>query len=195
MTMESNHSPESTALADRHYEILSDIRRSVRYHDHRRRFYLDLRSAINFVTIIAGSASVASAFAASGIQALQWMAGAFVAFLAAIDLVVGTVEKATLHTDLYRRFIRLEKRMLTPESMNSESLTSIELEQLDIEMVEPPVYHALNRSCQNELLRSEGRPELFLPLSWFHRTFRNFLHFPNLPATQRSDGSSSTASG
>lgn len=193
--MENNHSPEPTALLDRHYEILFDIRRSVRYHDHRRRFYLNLRSAINFFTIIAGSAAVASAFAASGIQALQWVSGAFVAVLAAIDLVVGTVDKATLHTDLYRRFIRLEKRMLNPGSLTSEALTSIESEQLDIEMDEPPVYHALNRSCHNELLRSEGRPELYETLSWSHRTFRNLLHFPNLPATQRSGESSNAGSG
>lgn len=192
--MEPNHSPESTALADRHYEILSDIRRSVRYHDHRRRFYLNLRSMISFFTIIAGSAAVAAAFAASAIQLLQWVPGAFVAVLAAIDLVVGTVEKATLHTDLYRRFIRLEKRMLDLGSQSSEFLNLIESEQLDIEMEEPPVYHALNRSCQNELLRSEGRPELFLPLSWFHLTFRNFLHFPNLPPTQPS-GESRTSGG
>ena len=84
--------------------------------------------------------------------------------------------------------------MLDPRSLSEEFLTSIESEQLDIEMNEPPVYHALNRSCQNELLRSEGRPELFLPLGRFHRTFRNFLHFPNLPAAQRSGESGSTGS-
>lgn len=183
MTMKNNHSPESTALHDRHYEVLFGIRRSVRYHDHRRRFYSSVGSTINFFIVIGACLIVASTFAGS--EALQRAAGAFVAVLVAIDLVSGTVEKATLHADLYRRFIHLEKRMLNPGSLNSEALTSIESVQLDIEMDEPSVYHALNRSCHNEILRSEGRPELFETLNWFHRTFRNLLHFPNLPPTQR----------
>lgn len=193
--MEHNHSPESTASLDRHYEILFGIRRSVRYHDHRRRFYMDLRSTISIVTMVAGSAVIGSAFAESAVPPLQWGTGALIAVLAIIDLVVGTGDKATLHTVLYRSFIHLEKRMLDPGSLSEEFLTSVESEQLDIEMNEPPVYHALNRSCQNELLRSEGRPELFLPLSWFHRAFRNFLHFPNLPAGQRSGESGNSGSG
>ena len=193
--MEHNHSPESTALADRHYEILSDVRRSVRYHDHRRRFYFNLRSTTNIVTMLAGSAVMGSAFAATAVPPLQWGMGALVAVLAVLDLAAGTGDRAVLHTELYRRFIRLEQRLLDPRSLSSEFLTSIESEQLDIEMEEPPVYHALNRSCQNELLRSEGRPELFLPLSWFHRTFRNLLHFPNLPATQRSRAFSNDGGG
>ena len=184
--MEHNHSPEATASLDRHYEILSDVRRSVRYHDHRRRFYFNLRSTTNVVTMLAGSAVIGSALAATAVPPLQWGMGALVAALAVLDLAAGTVDKAGLHTELYRRFIRLEQRLLDPGSLSAEALTSIEWERLDIEIYEPPVYHALNRSCQNELLRSEGRPEPFLPLSWFHRTFRNLLHFPNLPPTQRS---------
>ena len=191
--MKQDRSAECTVSHERHYNVLFGIRRSVRYHDHRRKFYLNLRAWINFFTIIAGSATVASAVSASGSQLVQWLAGAFVAVLAAFDLVVGTADKATLHTDLYRRFIRLEKRLLNSEAESMEALTSIESEQLDIEMDEPPVYHALNRSCHNEILRSEGRPELFETLSWPYRTLRNVLRFPNIPATKRKTISTGTA--
>lgn len=191
--MKQDQSAECAVSRERHHNVLFGIRRSVRYHDHRRRFYLNLRAWINFFTIIAGSATVASAVAASGSQLVQWLAGACVAVLAAFDLAVGTADKATLHTDLYRRFIRLERRLLNSREESAEALTSIESEQLDIEMDEPPIYHALNRLCHNELLRSEGRPELFETLSWPYRTLRNVVHFPNLPATKRKTVSTGAA--
>lgn len=183
--MDNIQSAKSSASHERRYYVLFGIRRSVRYHDHRRRFYLNFRTAINFFTVIAGSAIVASSVAVSPSHLMLWAAGSVVAILALLDLAVGTADKATLHADLYRRFIGLEKRLLNSEKQSAEALDSIESDQLDIEMDEPSIYHALNRSCHNELLRSEGRPELFETLSWSHRTFKNVFHFPNLSATKR----------
>ena len=40
--------------------------------------------------------------------------------LAGFGLVIGTVDKATLPTDLYRRFIRLKKRLLNSDTPNPE---------------------------------------------------------------------------
>ena len=188
MTMQLGSAAQEERLEDRKYELLFDIRRSVRYHDHRRSFYLRLHSFSNLLTLILGSTAISAAFSEVGLAWMRWAAPGAIVILASFDRVVGTVGKATLHSDLYRRFIRLQKRIQSARPIKTEFLDEIETEMLDIELEEPPVYHALNRACHNELLRSEGRPELFETLRRHQRWLRNLLRFPNLPPSEARAG-------
>lgn len=88
-----------------------------------------------------------------------------------------------LHIDLSRRFIRLEWRLLKAP-IDKDTLDSLEDARLEIEMEEPPIYQALNRSCHNELLRSEGRYSLLLPLRPHQRLLKGLFRFEQLPLTE-----------
>ena len=188
MTMQQGSAAEAESLEDRKYELLFDIRRSVRYHDHRRSFYLRLHAFSNVGTLILGAGAIAVAFSEAGFAWMRWAAPALIVLIAFLDRGFSTVGNATLHADLYRRFIRLQQRTQRARPLKTEFLDGIETEMLEIEVEEPPVYHALNRACHNELLRSEGRPELFKTLRRHQRWLRNLLRFPNLPPSEARAG-------
>ena len=156
------------------YKLWFSVSRSIRYHNYRRRFYGTLDSCLTFFILLAGSAN----FALAVNQAVApWILGVFITVFASIKLAFQISTKATLHTDLYRRFIQLEKRLYA-QSRNTEVLYE---ERLSIESDEPSTYQALNRICHNEVLRTEDRFELFEPLRLHHRLLCNFLPFTHLP--------------
>ncbi len=165
-------------LQPRRRELLFATRKSVRYHDYRRRHYLRGQSLIHFSGLILGSAAFAGI--ASGAVWSRWLPLAF-AVLSAIGLVFRLGEKAALHIDLYKRFVRLEKRFLEVSDWTREDLDRLECEMLSIEADEPSIYSALNRQCHNEVLRSEGSYEYLQPLRWHHRFLKNWWDFDNLP--------------
>lgn len=104
--------------------------------------------------------------------------------LASISLAYGPTEKASLHYDLYRRFIRLEREFLRAE-LTTKALSDLEDKRLEIEMDEPAIYQALNRHCHNEILKSEGRYDLLEHLGLRHHLLKGFWRFDDLPRTQR----------
>ena len=164
------------------YRLLFGVRRSVRYHSYRRQFYLNTQSVFSFVILLFGSASIVKLF--EGSRAEAWFASVapvVITTLAALSLVYRLSEKASLHNDLYRRFVDLEKKFHQQADWNEEVLDRLNQHRLGIEMDEPATYHALDRLCHNELVKSEGRPEHTVGLSAFHRLFRNFLRFDALP--------------
>ena len=169
-------SPQPTEN-ERWYKLWFAISKSIRYHNYRRRFYGSLDSFLTFCILLAGSANITLALNAT---APPWIPGIFVTVFASIKLAFQISTKTTVHTDLYRRFIQLEKRVHS----KSESIENLHRERLSIEADEPPIYQALNRLCHNEVLRTEGRFELFEPLKFHHRLLCNLVPFTNLPRRQ-----------
>ncbi len=104
--------------------------------------------------------------------------------LASISLAYGPTAKASLHYDLYRRFIRLERQFLRAE-LTTKVLDALEDKRLEIEMDEPATYQALNRLCHNEILKSEGRYDLLEHLGLWHHLLKGFWRFDDLPRSQR----------
>lgn len=170
-------------LSERRYKLLFGVRRSVRYHDHRRRFYVAAQAWVNFVGVVLGAAAAAQVFTRAELEWGQWLFPALIALVSAYALVVRIADKAVLHVDLYRRFIRLERRFLKAP-IGKDKLDSLEDARLEIEMEEPPIYQALNRSCHNELLKSEGRYSLLLPLRPHQRLLKGLFRFEQLPLTE-----------
>lgn len=168
----------------RRYDLLLGVRRSVRYHDHRRRFYLGVQAWINFANVALGSAAAAQFFVTLGAEWVQLGFPAVIALLSALSLVVGVSDKAAQHFDLYRRFIRLERRFLGAP-LDTPTLDRLEDKRLAIEMDEPSDDQALDVACHNELVRSEGRPELMEPLRLHHRLLKGVFRFAQLPLAQR----------
>ena len=167
-------------LMKRRYSLLFGVRKSVRYHDHRRRFYLTAQSWVHFIGIVLGSAAAAQFLTGEAWAWSQWLFPGVIAVTSAYALVVRIGDKAAIHLDLYRRFIRLERSFLGAP-IDEETLDQLEDKRLEIEMDEPPIFQALNRACHNEILQSEGRNHLMKPLSLHHRFLKGFFRFEQLP--------------
>lgn len=165
-------------LDDRTYGLLFGIRRSVRYHMHRRRFY-ELWNTTTVVVAAVGGTAAVTAFV--GEWTAPWVpaaAAALTAVSGALDLSVGTGRRAGHHGDLARQFINLEKRFARGVSLDDTEFAEVTKARLDIESSEPPVLRLLDASCHFELLRSLGdrgdRPQIpFLrrvTMHWFSQT-------------------------
>ena len=176
-------------FATRRYKLLFGIRRSVRYHDHRRRHYLTVHSRIIFLIILLGSSAFAAILRHSEIAAL--VAAAIVSILAALDLVLDTTAHAALHTNLCKQFGKLEQRFLqddaSSETITAQLLDNLERERIEIELDELPIYRAVDRLCHNELLYSEGRSNLEKRLKPHHLWFKDWCHFNDMQMEQHNE--------
>jgi hypothetical protein len=152
---------EATAeLADRWYATLFSVRRSIRYHQRRRAFYDKLDKTSNMLSLIFGSATIYGILQQDA-KNLALVASAIVTVFSSVNLVVGSAQRGRDHTDLMRKYVELEKRMLGEES--EERLLEIATARLSIEAEEPPVLHVLNAICHNETMRAMGYPKEDLP--------------------------------
>lgn len=151
--------------------LLFGVQRSVRYHNHRRRFYEVWNSATVTVAALGGSSAAAVSFA-DQIGWLWWFPGiaaGIVGIFSALDLGIGTAKCANLHADLARRFIRLEQRFVHGRELQDEELEDAKRERLEIEADEPTPLLLLDVVCHIELLRAQD-----------HR-----LTFPTIPGWRR----------
>ena len=159
-------------LDDRTYDLLFAVRRSVRYHERRRRFYEAWNTATVAGGVLGGSAAAVAFLASWG----EWSAGiaAGVAALSAFDLAVGTARRADRHGDLMRQFIALERRFAHGVSLKDKEYREAVRERLAIESSEPPVLRLLDVLCHYEVLRSVGGdPPPRMP--WWRRKLANWL--------------------
>ena len=160
--------------------LLFGVRRSVRYHNYRRQFFDTLSTWTDFLTIISGGAVVGFAAGTGQTQTVATVVfGALAGLLAALDLVLGFSIKARDHSDLSKRFTRLEQEMTEiGDSPTEGQLHKINTTRLEIESEEPPVKRLLDVWCHNELVRALGHPrsEAYV-LGFWQRTFKQFFSF------------------
>ena len=162
------------ALKERH-KLLFGVRRSIRYHHRRTVFFDRLHKISTFLSALAGTATVASVLAkAPSILSITFAAA--VAIFSVIDLVFGTAQSARLHNDLARRFIALEKTLISLDSPTEKDITEMTARRLDIETDEPPPLKVLDSMCHNELLRAMGYDKNhYLKIGWFQRRLAQFV--------------------
>lgn len=161
-------------LEQRWNDLLFGVRRSVRYHNRRRRFFERYHTITTALSVLAGAATVVMVLQELGPLAPS-ITAALVTVLATFDLVVGTTAKAREHAEFARRFIELEKEMLT-SAPDEQRLKEFTAERLDIEADEPPPLHVLNVICHNELVRALGYgQEHLVPLKWYQRLLAHFF--------------------
>ena len=149
-------------LDDRTYDLLFSIRRSVRYHMRRRRFYEIWNTATVTVALLGGSATAAFVlFSFSNLYFTMYLTiglPALVTFVSSIDLAVGTCRKGNEHGDLARRFNMLEQEFASGENLDDETHERLSRRRLEIEASEPPVLRLLDVMCHYDVLRSLGGP-------------------------------------
>lgn len=164
----------SDKVEQRWNDLLFGVRRSVRYHNRRRRFCERYHTVTTALSVLSGAATVVMILQEIGPLAPS-ITAALVTILATFDLVVGTTTKAREHAELARRFIELEKKMIT-SAPDEERLKAFTAERLDIEADEPPPLHILNTICHNELARALGYgPDQLVPLKWYQRLLAHFF--------------------
>ena len=158
-------------LDERTYDLLFAIRRSVRYHMHRRRFY-ELWNAVTVTIAVVGGSSAATAFFAKLPEGLEWVPSAFagtVALFAAVDLAVGTARRGDKHGDTARQFIGLEQRFAHGRCLDDTEHEDLIKARLQIEASELPVLRLLDVLCHFELLRSLGDTGKHPRVPWVRR--------------------------
>jgi hypothetical protein len=138
--------------------LLFDVRRSIRYHDRRRAFFVKLHRLTSVLTILL-SGSVVFRLAGAG-QPAAWLTviGVAAAVLAAADMVANHSASANRHEQLRGRFIELELALLADPDDTGRHQRA----RLAIERDEPPIYRALDALCHNELALAGGYGEEYL---------------------------------
>lgn len=160
----------------RQHDLLLGVRRSVRYHARRRRFFDRLRKVITFFTVLAGISTFVLLLSN---QPPIWtlVTAALVTFFGIIDLILNTAEGARLHADLSRRFIELEMDIvLAGENLSDQQLREFASRRLRIELEEPPMMRVLDCICHNEIVQAMGHgKEYEVKLTRAQRFFASFM--------------------
>ncbi len=152
-------------------DLLFGVRRSIRYHNRRTRFFDRTHKLSTFLSALGGTATLASVLAKAG-PAWTLSCALAVAVFSVIDLVVGTAQAARLHNDLSKRFFALEKSIISLKAPEAENIAELTAQRLDIEADEPPPLKVLDSMCHNELLRAMGYDKSeFVEIKWYQRRF------------------------
>ena len=133
------------------------VEKSKRYHQRRRGFYDTLHKILMFLIIVSGSAAFAE---------LSLDFAAVAAVLAALELVLTPALLARKHEMLFRDFsdLAIDIRAKTP---NERSYRVLDQRRLVLEKDEPPVYHALEAHCDNEVRRAWERDRELIEIGWW----------------------------
>ncbi|MYH29057.1 MAG: hypothetical protein F4137_09420 [Acidobacteria bacterium] len=160
-------------------ELLFAVRRSVRYHRHRERFFDRVHHLGVFVTAFLGSATVVTLLVQlpPGSPWLPLLAGSLTVLASVAELVFGPARAARRHESLVVGFLCLEKDCLRAAlSLTPESLVELQSRRLDIEAAEPPVYRVLDAVCHDELVTALGRdPDQRTNVTRWQRLWRHFF--------------------
>jgi hypothetical protein len=161
-------------LPTRCHDLLFGVRRSIRYHTRRRRFFDRWNLVTNALAVIFGSTTIGGVV--KGWDTLAITAGAIVTFFSAVNLVVGTVRMARLHEDLAKKFVDLEKELVLAGEHDEQAHRGFCAKRLEVERDEPPVLRVLDSICHNELLRAMGYDRShYVEITWYQRLLAQFV--------------------
>lgn len=169
---------ENTPLEEKKYSLLFSIRRSVRYHNRRRRFFDNFQNITTALSLLSGSAAIANAISATEQKVIAIALPAIITILNTIALVVKYTEKSRLHSELAKRFLQLEQEMILKMPPTFQDIQDWSAKRLQIETEEPPIKRVLDSICHNEQLKAEDFPENdFVQINWVQRFFAPFFDF------------------
>lgn len=174
---------EQLRLSDENYNLLFDIRRSIRYHERRKAFFYRIQSLVSFFAIVMAGVVIMDAVK-DGVTP-RWMiwVGVFAAVLSTLDLVIGFSKKADFHSKLQEKFADLEIDIITGPSSGDVWL-EYQKRRLIIEKDEPATYYAIDGLCRNELLMADRfSPEEdsahFAKINFFQKMTAQFFRWEN----------------
>jgi hypothetical protein len=159
----------------RQQELLFGVRRSIRYHTRRKRFFDRLRKCITFFTAVLGVTTLAMLL--SNLEPIWPMVTTvLVCLFGTVDLILNTAEGARLHGELTRRYIELEMEIvLAGEPLSDAQLREFASRRLRISIEEPPIMRVLDCVCHNELVEAMGHGRIYeVRVTWVQRFFANF---------------------
>ena len=163
-------------ILDSKNNLLFGVRKSIRYHNRRRNFFDSYSQIVSAFSVILGSSTIFSII--KGFPSAALYLSAALTILSVFNLVIGSARQARIYNDLEKRFISLEKKIITTSksTLNEEKISELISERLDIEADEPPVKYVLSAICHNDLARSMGYKNNELAKIYFYqRWFAQFI--------------------
>ncbi|MFC1798760.1 hypothetical protein ACFLZL_03025 [Thermodesulfobacteriota bacterium] len=170
-----NNKNKTDEIDEAFHNLLFGVRKSIRYHNRRRRFFDSISKFTSIIAALSGSATIITVLAKAG---NHWVISfaTIVAIFSIIDLVVGTAESARNHNDFAKRFFDLEKSIITNKVYTDDILAELTSRRLDIEADEPPPLKVLDVICHNELVRALGYDDSELAqVTWCQRLFSQYF--------------------
>jgi len=156
-------------------ELLFRIEKSVRYHDHRKRFFELIHNWITFLVALSGTATFVTLVAEMGPRVPLFLAFAVTVFSLG-DLIVKSPDKIRLYDDLKRRFIALEKKIILLKEPDTDFQNKLNADILNIEADEPPNLRTLTAICHNETLQAKGYDKgYFKKIGWHKKFLRHVM--------------------
>lgn len=165
---------DADELRNELHELNFYVQRNIRYHMRRGAFFLRWGRFTAFIGIIFGSAAVTSLLAGAS-PYVTGAAALMVTAASAIDLVVGTGQRAWLHNDLRKRYLDIEAEMFLDEpSSQAGKIRAYKSRIRRIEADEPPTLPALEILARNDVIRAmypkEEADKSVSQLGWIKRT-------------------------
>jgi hypothetical protein len=193
--MELVQENETSPIRKKRNKLLFGVRRSIRYHMRRRKFFDRLDFWTRFLTVVTGGGTVISATSNGSHDSLVIVFGSLVAFFTALDLVIGCSGVARDHHDLIRKFSYLERQITKAgNGITEQEVNGFVNQRLEIEEDEPPHLRVLNILCHNELVKASGYDKKHLVhVGRFARFVADVFDFGADKLEKQMDKSESTA--
>jgi hypothetical protein len=144
-------SDSTSDLALRLDQLRFGIEKSLRYHQRRRAHYEGIHRYLMVGVLFSGSAAFADMLEQP--QLFGLLGAAF----GALDLVFSFSMRARDHELLHRRFTDIARQVETTATPTEDDLRRWTSARREIEADEPPVFWALEASCDNEVTIAWGR--------------------------------------
>lgn len=186
--------PIASEVVDRYDAQLFAVRRMVRYHTKRARFFKLADKCANGVLLFASTAVVASA-----LHALPtWLAtsvGLAIAAVAIIHLVWNPQDCAHRHGELVKCWTALETGFIkSAREITAERLDQLEEKRLTIEATEDAPLRVLDAICHNEqALAQNCPPSEFADIGRWQRWLAHFVDVRADKLRKRGDGHNTNA--
>lgn len=148
------------------------VQRCIRYHMRRSAFFMRWGRFTAFVGVVLGSAA-AAALMSSAPKLITASCALLVTLASAVDLVVGTSQRAWLHNDLRKRYLEIEAEIVANYEPSAQWMRELHGRIRRIEADEPPTMPALELLARDDVIRSlyprEEAIEYLCKLHWFKR--------------------------
>ena len=154
------------AWTDYHNEMFH-VRRSVKYHEYRQRFFENVLNVSLFLAFTSGPALVLLAITVGNGSSddphlIRYIPAILTSVFTGAALVAKAGTKANLHSELKVEFLRLRQDMEIgrAEAQGSgQAVAEWTARRLGIETREPPINRVVGGLCHNEVLQSMGEKD------------------------------------
>ena len=154
-------------------DLLFGVRRSVRYHMRRQRYFDRVNDFGMIVTFLAGGSTLATVLALGHV--FQIIAATLTAIVSASHVIFSPARRARDYNAIAQSFVGLEQDIIRAGSdPTDDQLVTLSLKRLEIEAQEPPINRVLDIICHNELCTAIGTHDQRVNVTMVQRWLANF---------------------